>query len=77
MRNTDVLTTQEAARLLQTTARTVQRMASAGDLHPVFKAPGPTGAYLFDRADIEARVPNELPLAIAAPCRPLGGASAN
>jgi excisionase family DNA binding protein len=59
MRNTDVLTTHEAAQLLQKTQRTVQRMAQSGDLNPIFKAPGSTGAYLFDRADIEALAPQE------------------
>lgn len=46
--------TAEAGRILGKTPRTVQRMVASGTLTPVVTLPGKTGAYLFDRHDIEA-----------------------
>ena len=51
----DLVTSPEAGQLLGNSARTVQRMADAGDLPYRQKLPGPNGAYLFDRAVIEAK----------------------
>lgn len=56
----DLLTTPQVAHLLSKGARTIQRMAASGELMPVAKLPGPNGAYLFRRRDIEkllARAP--------------------
>ncbi len=46
--------TAEAGLILGKNPRTVQRMVAAGTLVPVVTAPGKTGAYLFDRRDVEA-----------------------
>ena len=46
----DLLSTSEAADLLGMSVRKVQRLAQAGKLPYVRQLPGPTGAYLFDRA---------------------------
>lgn len=52
--------TAEAAQILAKSSRTVHRLVDAGKLTPVLVAPGGfKGAYLFDRADIEA-LANEL-----------------
>lgn len=51
----DLIGSQEAARLLGKSARTIHRLVSSGDLKPYTIAPGGyAGAYLFARADIEA-----------------------
>jgi excisionase family DNA binding protein len=50
----ELLTTTEAGQILRKSARTVQRMADAGDLVVAQKLPGPNGAYLFRRSDVEA-----------------------
>ena len=50
----DLLTSFEAGLILKKSARTVQRMVPAGELIPALKLPGPNGAYLFKRSDIEA-----------------------
>lgn len=47
-------TTAEAAATLQVDRRTVRRLIEEGALSPTMKLPGKTGAYLFDRADVEA-----------------------
>lgn len=44
----------EAARLLKCSRATVQRRALAGTLPIAHRGPGRTGAYLFDRAEIQA-----------------------
>lgn len=44
----------EAAKILGCHSRTIRRMVADGHLLPRAKAPGPRGAYLFDRADILA-----------------------
>jgi len=54
MPNEELLTSPQAGLLLGKSARTVQRMADAGDLPIAQKLPGPNGAYLFRRGDVEA-----------------------
>ena len=44
----------ETARLLKCSRATVQRRALSGELTPAHRGPGKTGAYLFERADVEA-----------------------
>lgn len=56
---TDLITSFEAGLILRKSARTVQRMARTdenpdGSLPVVQKLPGPNGAYLFRRVDVEA-----------------------
>lgn len=53
-----LLTSTEAGRVLGKSARTIQRMADAGQLPVAQKLPGPNGAYLF-RADVIGRVKAE------------------
>ena len=48
------MTTTEVAQLLGKQTRTIQRQADAGLLPTIGKLPGRTGAYLFDREQIEA-----------------------
>lgn len=47
------ITVAEAAAILEVNRKTVLRRVAAGILRPTQKLPGETGAYLFDRADIE------------------------
>lgn len=53
MPNDELLTSPQAGLILDKSARTVQRMADAGDLPIAQKLPGPNGAFLFRRTDIE------------------------
>lgn len=53
-----LIPTAETAEILRVDVRTVHRMAEDGRLTPALKIPGRTGAYLFDRNDVE-RVANE------------------
>lgn len=46
---TNLLSTSEAADLLNMSVRKVQRWARDGKIPYVRQLPGPTGAYLFDR----------------------------
>lgn len=48
-----LIATREVANRLGVTVATVSRMVKRGDLPAVQKLPGRTGAYLFDRAEIE------------------------
>lgn len=50
----ELIPTAEAARILGVHIATVTRLAAAGDLAVAMKLPGKTGAYLFNRSDIEA-----------------------
>jgi predicted site-specific integrase-resolvase len=50
---TDIIGTAEACTILGCDKSTVSRMVTAGKLVPVVKNPGPTGAMMFHRADIE------------------------
>lgn len=57
--DSDLITSFEAGLLLRKSARTVQRMARTnenpqGVLPVAQKLPGPNGAYLFRRSDVEA-----------------------
>lgn len=49
-----LVSTNEAAQILNYHVATINRMVAAGKLTPALKLPGKTGAYLFSRADIEA-----------------------
>lgn len=48
-----LIPTAEVAQILGVDVRTVHRMADDRRLTPSMKIPGRTGAYLFDRADVE------------------------
>lgn len=50
----ELITATEAGRIVGRSGRTVVRAAEAGRLTIAQKLPGPNGAYLFRRADIEA-----------------------
>jgi len=54
----ELLTTPQAGAILGKSARTIQRMADAGDLPYVAKLPGPNGAYLFDAKVIKSLAPS-------------------
>lgn len=51
--NEELLTSPQVGVILNKSARTIHRMVEAGDLHPVQQLPGPNGAFLFRRRDIE------------------------
>lgn len=40
--------------MLSLSPRWIARLVERGDLTPAHKLPGPTGAYLFELADVEA-----------------------
>lgn len=48
-----LITTTQAAEVLNIDRRTVWHKIKAGKIKPVYKHPG-NGTYLFDRAEIEA-----------------------
>lgn len=50
----DLLTSPQASLILKVSTRTVQRMADAGEIPVAQKLPGPNGAYLYRRSDVEA-----------------------
>ena len=51
----DLVSSREALELLGLTdPSTISRWVAAGKLTPAHKLPGKTGAYLFNRADVEA-----------------------
>lgn len=52
-KNEQLLPTKQVAELLRVDVRTVHRMAEDGRLPPALKLPGTTGAWLFERADVE------------------------
>lgn len=54
MHNVEILTSSAAASKLGVSVSTIARMAQAGRLQPIAKAPGVRGAYLFNRSDVEA-----------------------
>lgn len=54
MTHPDLLTSTEVGRILGCSGRTIQRRADAGQIPIARQLPGPNGAYLFRRADIEA-----------------------
>lgn len=49
----DLLTTAQAAEIVGKSVPTVNRWAAEGVLTPAHKLPGRTGAYLFERAEVE------------------------
>lgn len=54
MAQDDLLTSTEVGRILGCSGRTVQRKQEAGELAAAYQLPGPNGAYLFRRSDVEA-----------------------
>lgn len=54
MPNADLIGSAEVAERLGLDRSTLNRHVRAGKLTPALKLPGETGAYLFDRAAIEA-----------------------
>lgn len=50
----ELLTSGQSGALLGRSYRTVIRLAETGELPIAQKLPGPNGAYLFRRADVEA-----------------------
>lgn len=49
----DLLTSPQVALLLSKSIRTVHRLADSGELPVAHKLPGPNGAFLFRREDVE------------------------
>lgn len=60
MPHDDLLTSHQAGLLLNKSARTVQRLGQSGALRIAAKLPGPNGAYLFRRADVESLAARQL-----------------
>lgn len=54
MSTADLLTTAQVADIVGASRRMVLRWVEAGKLNPVTQLPGPTGALLFTRSDVEA-----------------------
>lgn len=53
----DLVTSTQAAKMLDVTRRTVARMVQDGRLVPAMTTPGgPHGAFMFNRAEIEREV---------------------
>lgn len=50
----ELVSTAQAAAILNRHVRSVHRLIATGALVPAVKIPGKTGAYLFNRADVEA-----------------------
>ena len=50
----ELLTSPQAGLILGKSARTVARMAEAGEIPVALKLPGPNGAWLYRRADVQA-----------------------
>ncbi len=50
----ELITTAQAGRLIGKSARTVIRLGESGALPIAQKLPGPNGAFLFHRTDVEA-----------------------
>lgn len=67
----DYLTTADVAALTGYSVRTVHRWIRAGQLTPVMKLPGTSGAYLFSADSVAAQRAERKP----APSRPPGGAA--
>lgn len=53
----ETVTTAQAAELLGKSVATINRMVLLGRITPHLKLPGKTGAYLFDRDQIESLRP--------------------
>ena len=55
MQTPDLITSPQAAEMLNCSTRTIHRLVTAGKLIPFMVVPvGPHGAFTFERADIEA-----------------------
>lgn len=52
-KHTDLISAAEAAQILHISVRAVQHRIAAGSL-PAQKLPGKTGAYILNRAEVEA-----------------------
>lgn len=63
MSDDELLTSPQAGLILGKSARTIQRLADAGRLTPAQKLPGPNGAYLFRRGDVDAFLRDALEVA--------------
>lgn len=50
----DLIPTSEVAEIMGKSVRTVHRLIQSGDLKPALKIAGQSGAYLFNRSDVEA-----------------------
>jgi predicted site-specific integrase-resolvase len=66
MRNADLIGSAEACEILGIDRATLVRWIAASKIAKVTKMPGQTGAYVFERAEIE-RAAAEQPKATAAP----------
>lgn len=53
---TDLLTSTEVSHLLGVSIKTVHRRIDSGELAVWRKLPGPNGAYLFRREDVDALI---------------------
>ena len=49
----DTMSAEQAAQRLGCSGRTIRRMVTRGELEPLLKMPGETGAYVFEAAEIE------------------------
>ena len=54
MPNDALLTSPQASHLLGKSIRTIHRLTQSGELPVAHKLPGPNGAFLFRREDVEA-----------------------
>lgn len=54
MSQPDHIGARDVAAILHLSVPTVKRRAKAGEIPSILKAPGQTGAYVFDRKVIEA-----------------------
>ena len=62
----ELLTSPQVGAILGKSVRTVHRMVDSGALKPVQQLPGPNGAYLFRRRDVEALASKQRPVVGAA-----------
>jgi len=53
MSNSGLVTTRHVADRLGVTPRQVARLVERGELTPVVKAPGPTGAFMFNADEVD------------------------
>lgn len=52
-KNEHLVSTKQVSELLRVDVRTVHRMAQSGLLPSALKIPGKTGAWMFDRTDVD------------------------
>lgn len=60
MSNSDIIGSREAARLMGISVSHFNRHVQDGVVKPVHKLPGLRGAYVFNRADVEALAAREV-----------------